>query len=140
MKTITGLPAAKGGGLSIGTVLQHVGSASTVRHLFLIVGICHKEIALVRLFDNDSVEQILGINSYRLQYKVKWDALATKIGEQLIADLSRFIIKDMSQLMAALSKNDNLVVGNIHRRDLTRMLLLLRLIHTISLDLKNRFL
>lgn len=125
--------------LQAGNLLLWPHKEGAAKSLFMVVGVTHAEVALLRVVDDQATIPAHIASMYEIRYRVKW-VYEPKASSVLFVDISKFIVKKSTQVADALTKAPETHVGNIHHLDRETIAELLTSEKTISRELKDKFL
>lgn len=108
--------------------------------LFTIVGTSHTDVALVRIFEDKDINVVLANKCTRILHTMTGSVPTGLLNLPLYADVTKLFYQQSETLLLLLSNTTLLVVGKLHKKDLSDTRDALLKCNTISLHEKTAFL
>jgi hypothetical protein len=126
--------------LSRGKMLCCQGEDEADKELYVVGGVSYDEVALVRLFEENNMDEVLVKKCYRLSSKLLLPSWLKDIEVPLYADVSRLVSKGIPALLGAVTQKKNNLFGRVSRKDMDCIITLISTAKTIPQSQKTKYL
>lgn len=126
--------------LHTGKVLCDINGITQQKEMYVVAGVSYDEVALVRLFGHNAMNEVLAKKCYRLSGRILLPKAIDDISLPLYADVTRLVHKAFLHLMPLLNSRSNGYTFRIPKEDLSQIILSIKGMNTISESVKSKYL